>query len=719
MKILKYLTNSQYRRKIDAASKFSNTRPRSYSYSQKQNGEMELGRKTLPSKQEQEQRKGGTTIGRPERLVRIRDFKFVYRNEGICFQGINIRNNEVVARGFETKIKGEETPRGVEAKKIIDAFVEENGLKWQTTRQLGINTDIAGDGFLELYKDETLMHKPSKGWRVVLLDPETVDFDRDRNGKIKLDRDITSPKYGHPLGYVFIEDPDQPDKTKPLDWNRVIHLVYNKIGGEMIGTSTLQPIYGTAERVVNIDAGYAEAAYRGGYPQRIIGVGTPEEGATEQMMDDAEVIAKDMASQDIVIYDISKYKIDILPTQQIDPSISMNYFLNKEITVFGIPKYQLLGTAAGEGNRAVSETMAKDRASMINTMQLSVNESYEKQMFRRILDAEAYADQTIEIVWNPIIEEDKSEEIERIISLHKNQIITTIEARSLLSDFIGIIKGNIGPLQPVASQQSPFGQQDTFNQSFAMPSVKQVSMKLQALTEADRIERNKIVNMDFEKVSNEMAEFTNSLRTYYEHMRRRLSLLFEEKKSVISENVAIDGIKQILTNHISRIYTLGYSQGSNKVKGKREKKLQDIPNEIMSMVSAYATTIALKESTELVNAVNIQIALGLSAGESIPDIKKRIATAFEKFGGTTGRFKEVTSRAELIARTETQKIVNQARLEAYKDAAVERYEWLAVIDDRTDWECVELNGRIFEVGNGPLPISGTHIGCRCTILPVI
>ena len=224
--------------------------------------------------------------------------------------------------------------------------------------------------------------------------------------------------------------------------------------------------------------------------------------------------------------------------------------------------------------------------------------------------------------------------------------------------------------------------------------------------------------MDFNKVGEIRAEFANSLNKFYEQMRHRLSAIYEQNKGIIEENIAIDGIKQVIIEHLGRTYNLGYSQGSQKVKTRKSRMLK-VSNDIASIVSAYATTIALKESSDLVNAVNIQISLGLSAGESIPEIKKRIATAFEKFGGTTGRFSDIGTRAELIARTETQKIVNSARLDAYKDAGIEKYEWLAAIDDRTDIECFELNGRVFEVGSGPLPISGTHPNCRCTIIPII
>ena len=59
--------------------------------------------------------------------------------------------------------------------------------------------------------------------------------------------------------------------------------------------------------------------------------------------------------------------------------------------------------------------------------------------------------------------------------------------------------------------------------------------------------------------------------------------------------------------------------------------------------------------------------------------------------------------------------------DSYKEAGVEYYEYLAVGDDRTSEECMDLNGKIFRldearVGENFPPM---HPNCRCTIIPVM
>ena len=67
-----------------------------------------------------------------------------------------------------------------------------------------------------------------------------------------------------------------------------------------------------------------------------------------------------------------------------------------------------------------------------------------------------------------------------------------------------------------------------------------------------------------------------------------------------------------------------------------------------------------------------------------------------------------------IARSETTRMAAQGALNHYKDGGIEKYSWIASISSRTCEICSNLNGQIFEIGNGPLP-GDPHSMCRCTI----
>ena len=78
------------------------------------------------------------------------------------------------------------------------------------------------------------------------------------------------------------------------------------------------------------------------------------------------------------------------------------------------------------------------------------------------------------------------------------------------------------------------------------------------------------------------------------------------------------------------------------------------------------------------------------------------------------------STAERIVRTESAYIVEQATAEAYTDAGVEKYEYIAVNDERTSDICEDLDGKVFllsemQVGVNAPPM---HPNCRSTTAPV-
>jgi len=116
------------------------------------------------------------------------------------------------------------------------------------------------------------------------------------------------------------------------------------------------------------------------------------------------------------------------------------------------------------------------------------------------------------------------------------------------------------------------------------------------------------------------------------------------------------------------------------------------------------------------------LAAGYTAGESIPELSKRVRSLFDDMK---------KYRATRIAQTEIIATSNQAALSTYQDYGVTRKEWLSAYDERTRDTHVAANGQVvamgddFKVGGGSGPAPGQiglaseDISCRCTILPVV
>ena len=103
------------------------------------------------------------------------------------------------------------------------------------------------------------------------------------------------------------------------------------------------------------------------------------------------------------------------------------------------------------------------------------------------------------------------------------------------------------------------------------------------------------------------------------------------------------------------------------------------------------------------------LAAGFEAGEGMPDIAKRVKVVFDDCS---------RRRSILIARTETISASAQGAIEGYKEADLEKAEFLAALDDRTCEDCDSMNGEIFELDDttGVIPI---HPDCRCCWIPVV
>jgi len=118
---------------------------------------------------------------------------------------------------------------------------------------------------------------------------------------------------------------------------------------------------------------------------------------------------------------------------------------------------------------------------------------------------------------------------------------------------------------------------------------------------------------------------------------------------------------------------------------------------------------------------------GMAEGESIYKLTKRVEEVFKI---------AKTSRAQMIARTETSRAANFATVEAYKQSGVVKAKkWLTAFDERTcgackamDGKIVSLNKNFFNKGDSYMGIEfdydavshpPLHCSCRCTVIPVI
>ena len=114
----------------------------------------------------------------------------------------------------------------------------------------------------------------------------------------------------------------------------------------------------------------------------------------------------------------------------------------------------------------------------------------------------------------------------------------------------------------------------------------------------------------------------------------------------------------------------------------------------------------------LAKVLKQEVATGLIQGI---DLKKMYQRISEKIEGAK------KNDVERLLRTEVNYTLNQATLDGYKDAKVEKYEFNAMIDNRTSQICSSLNGDVFELSKSAVGVNypPMHPRCRSTTTPVI
>ena len=91
---------------------------------------------------------------------------------------------------------------------------------------------------------------------------------------------------------------------------------------------------------------------------------------------------------------------------------------------------------------------------------------------------------------------------------------------------------------------------------------------------------------------------------------------------------------------------------------------------------------------KLAQTVKQEIVNGMIQGINLQTMTKRVSERFE-----TAKKNDV----ERLLRTEVNYTLNQATLDGYKEAGIEKYEFSATLDSRTSQICSELHGEVFSI----------------------
>ncbi|ERT44486.1 minor capsid protein [Fusobacterium vincentii] len=196
--------------------------------------------------------------------------------------------------------------------------------------------------------------------------------------------------------------------------------------------------------------------------------------------------------------------------------------------------------------------------------------------------------------------------------------------------------------------------------------------------------------------------------------RSRMSHLDSLRAQVDMELIKVStGIDETAKNTLTSIYRDTFTEvtkdlGVNVIVSKDKiKAVLDRP-----WSGANFSERLWSNTDKLAQTVKQEIVNGMIQGINLQTMTKRVSERFE-----TAKKNDV----ERLLRTEVNYTLNQATLDGYKEAGIEKYEFSATLDSRTSQICSELHGEVFEIKKIAVGLNypPMHPRCRSTTIPII
>ena len=364
-----------------------------------------------------------------------KQLEILYRNNWAVKKCISVRASMMSFRGLKIVCKTNK------AKGVIDKFLRRMHptrpmlALQQSFRNRSINADIfpfAADELL--FTPAGTKEKPADPEKAKdligfsTIHPINIDLQRELDERIKFKDNV-------PVGWVFKRDPDkdyQGGTLLPL--GRVAHLIYNKIGDEILGMSTIEPVFKTAERHLKVEEGIAHGVITYGNPTRDFICGDETHPYTKKMGDAVagEVKGFNFKGEYIHGPHIRVGQIESFSLGKIPNYIAP--FLEAIAGNFEIPYFVLTGKGEG-ANKATAQVIVDFVYQTIEPLQQAQAMYFEEKILAPLMRLNK-VDEVPSIEWNEILPKNLKDyaNVIKVLSsvmIGGKQIVTAEECREL------------------------------------------------------------------------------------------------------------------------------------------------------------------------------------------------------------------------------------------------------------------------------------------------
>lgn len=170
-------------------------------------------------------------------------------------------------------------------------------------------------------------------------------------------------------------------------------------------------------------------------------------------------------------------------------------------------------------------------------------------------------------------------------------------------------------------------------------------------------------------------------------LRKRKNMEIKDVDDVLKVPKKKEQIKKFIETVLPRITEMVSLNGTNAFAQLGVEGSFNVTNpKVIKWIKDRAGYLIKEISNTTLENLRRTLTEGIEAGESIPNLAKRVSSVYEE---------AKDYRSVRIARTETIAASNQGALQAYdQSGVVEKKEWLTAIDERTCDECAALHGEV-------------------------
>ena len=165
---------------------------------------------------------------------------------------------------------------------------------------------------------------------------------------------------------------------------------------------------------------------------------------------------------------------------------------------------------------------------------------------------------------------------------------------------------------------------------------------------------------------------------------------------------------------IEDFYKAGKENGASLLRSNGDKIWTRFDEDNLENLKKYNLGLIKDINSEVRGAIKEEIFTGIARSDNPRVIAENIKNIPE-FEPLPNTGLTAYARAELIARTEVQRTLNEGHLQSYKDYGI-KYVEIAPAPDACE-ECADWEGEVIDIdeANGLLPI---HPNCRCRFIPI-